>query len=130
MSEEPWVTWLIPIRLQSEGNINEHWGKKQTRKKQQDKHLWLENVNMSANLEADRRVLPYPCVVKFTRYGIRLLDDDNLVYAFKHIRDVVASYIKPGLAPGQADSDEKIKWIYEQKTGKGYSIRIDFYKGS
>ena len=73
---------------------------------------------------------PYPCTVKLVRVSPKKLDTDNLVTAFKHIRDTIADNIRPGLARGQADADEKIVWMYDQKKGgiREYAIEIDIYE--
>lgn len=44
--------------------------------------------------------------VTFTRYGAKMLDDDNLRSAFKHARDGVAKWL------GIDDADPRIVWEY------------------
>ena len=44
--------------------------------------------------------------VTFTRYGTKLLDDDNIRSAFKHARDGVAAWL------GIDDADPRIIWEY------------------
>ena len=56
--------------------------------------------------------------ITLIRCSPRQLDYDNLVYAFKHTRDVVADLITPGLKPGHADANKKMNFIYEQKKTK------------
>ncbi len=65
-----------------------------------------------------------PCVVTLKRYGKREMDYDNLVTAFKPVRDAVADYLIPGLAPGRADADKRITWRYLQEKGRTYSIGV------
>jgi hypothetical protein len=65
-----------------------------------------------------------PCRVTLTRCGKRHMDSDNVVSAFKAIRDEVADYLIPNLKPGQADSDSRIEWVYAQKITPGYSIVV------
>ena len=67
-----------------------------------------------------------PCTITLTRIAPRSLDYDNLLNAFKNIRDVIADYIIPGQAPGRSDSDSRINWLYSQEKGqpKTYNIRI------
>jgi hypothetical protein len=45
----------------------------------------------------------------------------------KHCRDVVADLLVPGKAFGQADSDSRITWQYEQKKGgtKEYALEVE-----
>jgi hypothetical protein len=111
-------TLEIPMRLMSEANTHQHWRKKYERNKRQQKAvklIWLSK----------RPSVAIPCRVCFTRIGPKLLDSDNLAYAFKAIRDELAGLIRPGLAPGQADGDGSgIDWIYAQEKGL-YGIRIE-----
>lgn len=58
------------------------------------------------------------------RSGPRKLDYDNMVYAFKGIRDAVADLMLPGLAEGKADGDERLEWAYNQEIGL-YGIKIE-----
>jgi hypothetical protein len=57
--------------------------------------------------------------VTLTRIAPRALDDDNLAYAFKHIRDGVTEAI--GL---RDDRDPRLTWLYSQERGKPAAIRI------
>jgi hypothetical protein len=59
-----------------------------------------------------------PVVVTLTRQGPRLLDDDNLAFAFKSVRDGVAQ------ALGIKDHDKRVTWRYAQLKG-AYSITIE-----
>lgn len=57
--------------------------------------------------------LTLPTTITLTRKGARLLDDDNLASAFKHVRDGIAD------ACGVDDSKRgPITWVYTQETGK------------
>lgn len=49
------------------------------------------------------------------RYSPRKLDDDNLIAAFKWIRDAIADLIKPGFKPGRADANDDIVFKYSQE---------------
>lgn len=55
----------------------------------------------------------------YNSYGHEMDEDDNLRSAFKHIKDAVADFINPGLAPGQADGLGNIVWSYHQERLKG-----------
>jgi len=115
---------VIFTKLVSEANVCEHWTKKRKRVKGQQslvKFLLSEQKPVGS--------IELPCQVTLTRYCMRKYDDDNLVSAFKHIRDQVANYLKPGLAPGQADNDDKISWVYRQvnKTKNRGLIRIQIH---
>lgn len=64
-------------------------------------------------------VPPLPVVVTLTRVAPRALDDDNLAYSFKAIRDGVAD----GL--GVRDNDPRVSWRYEQrKSAKGVAPAV------
>lgn len=115
------LTFEIPMRLMSEANTHQHWRKKYERNKRQQKAvrlIWLSK----------RPSVALPCRVCFTRIGPRMLDSDNLAYAFKAIRDELASLIRPGLAAGQADGDNSgIEWFYAQEKGlNGIRIEIEW----
>jgi len=106
------------MRLMSEANTHQHWRKKYERNKRQQKAVRL--VWMS-----QRPTVRLPCSVTFTRSGPRSLDDDNLAYACKSLRDEVGNLIIPGLAPGRADGEGMgIEWLYKQEKGL-YGIRIE-----
>lgn len=110
----------IPIRTVSESNSREHWREKHVRSKLQKKWVWHA-------FNKDRVDIPLPCIVKLSRHGVRLLDFDNMVTCFKSVRDQVADEIIPGLPPGKADGDPRIKWEYDQKKSKEYSIQIEIF---
>lgn len=59
-----------------------------------------------------------PVAVTLTRQGPRALDDDNLAFAFKSIRDGVAQ------ALGIKDHDKRVTWRYAQLSG-AYAIIIE-----
>lgn len=110
-------SWFLPIITKSEANMHEHWTKKSKRAVMQKKVIWAKwnQSNTQVNL---------PCVVKLIRCGVQLLDEDNLMIAFKAIRDQLADLIIPGLAQGRADGDPRIKWEYEQEKAKICGIKI------
>lgn len=106
------------MRLLSEANTHQHWRKRYQRNKQQQKVLELVWISKKPNVKI-------PCTVMLTRSGPRLLDDDNMIYAFKNVRDCIGSLIRPDLAPGQADGHGTgIDWKYSQEKGL-YGIRIE-----
>lgn len=76
----------------------------------------LGKLAVTANSES---VPPLPVVVTLTRAAPRSLDDDNLAYAFKAVRDGVAD----GL--GVRDNDPRVSWRYaQQKTARGVAPAI------
>jgi hypothetical protein len=66
--------------------------------------------------------------------GSRYLDDDNLISAFKTVRDTIADWLTPGLAPGQADNNKGLTWHCQQeigiKRGQKPFIRVQIYEKS
>lgn len=66
--------------------------------------------------------------IQFIRSGVKAMDLDNLMFAFKHIRDVCCSYFFPKLKPGQADGLDIFEIHYLQEKGKpGIKIILDFF---
>ena len=82
--------------------------------------MWLA---FNANTES----IPLPCHIKLTRLSSRSLDDDNLLFAFKSIRDYIADKLIPGLQIGRADGDKRITWEYAQETEKKQAVKIEIY---
>lgn len=104
------------MKLDSEANSNDHWTRKSKRHKKQ-------KFVVSAFLKAYLKEAYAPCVVKFTRYSPREYDNDNIIPAFKYVRDAVSEYILGKVdnkvyRPGRADSDKRIRWEYSQEKTK------------
>ena len=115
------IRWNISIRLYSP-NEKFHWAKQYgINKKQSEAVRWLFKSLQSHKIKL-------PLTVKLIRYGKKPLDSDNLVTAFKAIRDSIADGLIPGKAPGQADSSNEIKWEYAQEISKTYGVAIEFWK--
>lgn len=114
------IEWLLPIKLISEANNTDHWTKKRTRNKHIEKIIWWKWNDSQQDIQL-------PCQIILTRIAPRELDYDNLIHAFKHIRDSIANIIHPNLAPGQADSKKDISWDYKQEKGKPkeYAVMIE-----
>lgn len=110
------IKFEFPYRLKSEANLSEHWRTKYQRHRKERFLLTLALKKVECQL---------PCIVKLTRISSRQCDFDNLVSAFKNIRDVVADILLPGLPPGRSDGDPRITWHYFQEKGKS-AIRIEF----
>lgn len=113
------IEWRLPIKTVSESNCQTHWTQKYKRHKAQKKGLSLA-------LNEAWIVPSLPCKVTLIRIAPRNLDGDNLQGAFKHIRDIIADFLIPGLKPGRADGDPRIHWDYEQERGaaREYAIKI------
>ena len=109
---------FVPIKTVSEGNMREHWGSRAGRHKKQ-------KIATAAALKPF--TVKLPCHVTLIRISARPLDDDNLQFSFKAIRDAIADVLIPGLKAGRADNDPRITWAYDQrKEGKekGFKIRL------
>jgi hypothetical protein len=126
----PSITWTFPLKVESTANLTgEPRYAKTKRKNKQYLYLWTAFANQTG-IAGVKRILPYPCMVRMTRGGKKKLDPDNLQFAFKYIRDEIASFILPGLARGKADDDPKIKWEYTQEISKMYFCKIEFFDGN
>ena len=106
----------IPIRTVSEMNQREHWANKHRRKKNQQKILkW--HLPKEAPTGITTLIL--------TRIAPRSLDADNLAASFKNIVDGVASWLKPGLAPGRADDGLTLEFHQQKGKPKEYKVIVE-----
>lgn len=110
-----YMAWDIPIKVISEANQREHWRVKWLRQKKQKTAVDLFLAESKIGL------LGKVYQVRFTRFGVKALDTDNLSGAFKAVRDMVASKL------GVNDGDPSIKWETVQVPGNNYGIRIEIY---
>ncbi len=117
LSKKKHISWTFDFHLKSEANISRFWALKSKVNKSQKLLIRYKFFN-------DQPQITLPCVVKLTRFSPRELDFDNLVYAFKSIRDEVADHILPGFAKGRADGDKRITWEYIQEKGP-YAVKIE-----
>jgi hypothetical protein len=112
--------WDLPLALKSEANDFSHWRIKDKRKQVLKMHFKLCALRS--------KIIPLPVTVEFTRISPRFLDEeDNLRIAFKTVKDYVADFLIPGKRMGQADSDKRIKWKYNQEKGKPQRFTIKYY---
>ncbi len=105
------IEFTLPIRLQSEANMREHWRKKAARAKS---YRALAKMMVSGFA----RLPEFPLKVTITRVGKRLLDDDNLCGSGKNVRDGIADAFEVN------DRDKRYTWVYEQEIGKEYAARV------
>lgn len=96
--------YRLPIRLVSEMNMRDHWGRRNRRAKGHKK----------AALIIGKHALP--CTVTITRVGPRMMDDDNLVMSAKFLRDGIAARL------GVDDADPRVTWRYAQQIGEYAAI--------
>lgn len=110
----------LPIKSESEGNTvkikvgtkwkTEHWRSAHKRHKVQQAYVRVAFSRIP--------VQELPITIEMIRQAPRALDDDNLRFSMKWIRDQIADCLIPGKAKGQADSDPRITWLYNQRKGK------------
>jgi hypothetical protein len=110
----------IPIRVVSEANSREHWHKKARR--HHDQKIAVANYYDSLPIKPT-----LPCHVSLIRVAPRKLDFDNLVSAFKYIRDAISEKLTGDPRAGRSDDDPRIEWSYKQQSGgsKIYAIKIE-----
>lgn len=120
------ATFCIPVKIESEANLRQHWAKAKNRKDKQeaaiDEAFAFPNSNGIIGTfrawrfeRSDRRF-----VVKLTRIGKRLLDGDNCQSGMKKSRDVVASWLQVN-----DGKDGECRWEYDQEIGKEYALKIE-----
>jgi hypothetical protein len=115
------LKWQLPLKTVSEANCFEHYQVKSKRHRQQKRIIRLWSIENNV-----RATTPLPCTIKLVRLANRELDEeDNLRMAFKYVKDYIADELIPGLAPGRADGDKRIKWEYGQEKSNLLSIRIE-----
>ncbi len=118
-SKKNHISWLFHFHLKSEANISRCWAIKSKVNRNQKLIIRFKFFN-------EKPKINLPCEVKLTRISPRQLDFDNLVYAFKSIRDEIADQILPGLAKGRADGDKRITWEYLQEKGP-YAVKVEIF---
>lgn len=77
----------------------------------------LQAAKLVASRFSPTLIVPGVQVI-LTRVAPRPLDDDNLAYAFKSIRDGVADSL------GCRDNDPRVVWTYTQRKGPAYGVVI------
>jgi hypothetical protein len=107
---------MASIRTVSAANAREHWAVKAKRNKTERTAVRAYFGSCPPSL----RLTDANLIVSFTRFGKRLLDDDNLAGSFKAIRDEVAACLERDDGPKSG-----IRWVYSQQTAKEYWIEIE-----
>lgn len=98
------LDFQAPIRTVSEMNQSEHWAVRMRRKHAQQ-------LEMLAALHQNLRgaQVEFPCKIRLTRIGPKLLDHDNLASSTKFIQDAIARHL--GIDDGDTS---KVTWEYDQ----------------
>lgn len=101
--------YKIPMKLPSLANRAGRW-----------KGNYFMNKVKCATIRrclANLKITP-PCKVIITRIAPRMLDTiDNLPMSVKFVIDTVADMLIPGLKPGRADGDSRVKFEIQQRKG-------------
>lgn len=114
---------LSPIK--SEANSTDHWTVKRKRQNAQK----IEVIAAMSRLPKTT-IAKHSLLIRIIRIGGRTMDGDNYQAAVKAHRDAIADQLRPGLAPGQADSTDQFLWDYLQIKGSPKRVRIEFWKRS
>jgi len=111
---KPLLHMKLPgLKLVSEANAHEtHW-KRAKRAKEQ--HAAVEKA-LEWEMPPDT-----PLVVVITRFGKKLLDDDNLQGSAKFVRDALAEFL------GIDDRTPDVSWIVGQQKGP-YAVEVTIYR--
>lgn len=109
------------MNLRSAANVREHWAAKALRDKKQKRIVRFYLRPLGEDITKVTHI-------HLIRESKRTLDYDNLVYAFKHIRDCISDLIKPGLAPGQSDTN--LIFHYSQRKAKRFGITVELAVGA
>lgn len=101
----------------------EHWAVRMHRVKYIQQELNSLKVDINKNFS----ISDISLTVKLSRISPRSLDYDNLVFAFKPVRDKIAHIFFPNSKMGQYDTSKYFNWIYSQEKGapQEYSITIE-----
>lgn len=110
------IVLLLPILIESEQNRRDHWRTKARRVAEQKAEVLIEWRRLIGKSN-----VTFPATVKLTRYGVRLLDSDNLAGGFKAVRDALAHLL------GIDDGDPRITWHYAQAVSdvRIYKVEIE-----
>lgn len=110
------IEFEIPIATVSESNRRGHWRKHATRHKQQRA---IAKAFTRSWCDAGMKHATFGWTITLVRLSPRLLDDDNLQGALKHVRD--------GIADAIGINDRKGEWRYRQLKRKqpGVLVEID-----
>lgn len=108
----------IPVRVHGPNGSHGHWSVAAKRRRD------LKSVTLMALRCNVGQVAPVlPATVVITRVGKQRMDDDNVAFACKGLRDAVAEWL------GIDDGDERVTWVYRARTGKAYAVEIELRKG-
>lgn len=100
----------IPLHIPSAANLRQNRWEKAAQNK---------SLRGAGFMMARIMGIKIPCAVTMTRIAPRLLDDDNLQFAFKAFRDGIADALKTH------DRNPRITWHYQQEIGPRPMVRLE-----
>ncbi len=119
----PLTLTIEGVRVESEANAHAHWRTRQRRAKSQRAlvRLALSRLDRAALLALPRLRVTLTRLMGPRGRGF---DSDNLVGAFKHVRDEVAAWL------GVDDGSDWWEWVVSpaQMKGREYGVRITLEK--
>lgn len=112
---------VIEGRLPSLANRSLHWA---------DKARQVRRLRRMACIAVSRHMdeiskIYFPVHINLIRSANRVLDWDNLVYAFKPVRDGVADALFPEVPQKIRDENKFVSWSYEQQKKKESFVVIE-----
>ena len=112
-------TVTFPGKILSPNKLK-HWGTRSRQNKKFEKIILFEYRSQKPNLQI-------PATIELTRIAPREYDQDNLVAAFKGIRDSISQLFFPDSPRGVGDNHPELNWKYSQRRGlpKEYKIEIE-----
>ena len=90
------ITLVVTVpgcKVVSEANRRDHWAVKRRRARDQASLTHAALIGVGSDARDRIRAAPF-VRVKFTRVGGKKLDSDNLVGAFKSVRDALAKWLR------------------------------------
>jgi len=137
------IEFVVPVRLESEANLREHFHAKARRAKEQRAAVTAAVIDAGATVYLQvvkpkkktakpkavarwglpaptMRLAPptLPCAVTMTRIAPRVLDDDNLARSAKAVRDQLAELLAID------DRDPRVAWRCEQERGGAHEYAV------
>ena len=118
---------VLPIRIESESNLRQHWSKRNRRANgSKAKGILGQRPTVCLACRAHFERPTIPCTIRLTRIAPRKLDQGNIAAAFKHVQDGCADWL--GI-DDRRDDLVKYEYLQEQKS-KTYGVRIEIVEAN
>lgn len=122
------VVLTIPgVRIENplNGTLGRHWRTVHNRGVAEKDATRLALAQLGRDVRDALRAAP-AVRVRLVRLCKRQFDDDGLAAGFKYVRDVLADWLRPGLAVGRADAKKYgLRFDYDQDATGVYGVRIE-----